>query len=227
MLAMILQLYLIIPLRTYASSTDSFISNSTIASTNATASIEAFLTNATTTDPMAAPPPSSFLARHTIHLLQDGALGFLYARVIARLVMRSRNSLPATAFRQITRNGYTNPDVRLATRAFVLPTVLLLAVLLLGPLLAAGIVNTLLLHTILPSQITDSMRTKLYRYSYPVCASQVLTLWAGWECVKASRRWRNRIKDEVYLVGERLHNFGEKKPPEGSKSISRKERQNG
>lgn len=27
----------------------------------------------------------------------------------------------------------------------------------------------------------------------------------------AFRGWRQRIRDEVYLIGERLHNFGERK----------------
>ena len=27
------------------------------------------------------------------------------------------------------------------------------------------------------------------------------------------RKWKGRIRDEVYLIGERLHNFGESRPP--------------
>jgi len=73
--------------------------------------------------------------------------------------------------------------------------------------------------------IPAATRTKLYRYSYPLCASQALTVWGAAEFINASQRWRVKIKDEVYLIGERLHNFGEKKPPTGSKSIPRRDRQ--
>lgn len=34
----------------------------------------------------------------------------------------------------------------------------------------------------------------------------------GWGLTLWVKRWRARIRDEAYLIGERLHNFGERKP---------------
>lgn len=63
---------------------------------------------------------------------------------------------------------------------------------------------------------------KAYRYCYPLamaCVGGVTSLmWLG----RATGRWRARIRDEVYLVGERLHNFGEVRPPAGAKMGNRR-----
>lgn len=210
--ALVLQLYLILPLHTYASSRPSGGGN--------TMDMPQSATNQTV--PTTRPSPETLLpAGHTIHILQDWTLGFLYGRVALLL---SRNSRPATALRMITRDGYTNPNAKLATRAFVVPTLLLFFIILLCPpavaLAASSILQTIRFPT---GALPQALRVKVYRYSYPVCASQALVLWCAWEMFRATQRWRNKIKDEVYLVGERLHNFGEKRPPEGSRSAVRRE----
>lgn len=214
--ALVLQLYLIMPLHTYTAgwSTGQKQTSGAIDAVNATLSVP----------PMADLPlqPSSLLAGHTVHVLQDWTLGFLYGRVVLRLLMLSRNSRPATALRMITREGYTNPNAKLATRAFIAPTLLLFAIVLLFPPVFAMLANSVMFTVNLPaSSLPQALQVKVYRYSYPLCASQGMILWGAWEVVKATQRWRNRIKDEVYLIGERLHNFGERRPPEGSKSAVR------
>lgn len=216
--ALVLQLYLILPLHTYTSSwsSGSSATNTLSSAPNATASAIPTLNESS------AP---SLIAGHTIHILQDWTLGFLYGRVVLRLLMLSRNSRPATALRMITRDGYTNPNAKLATRAFIAPTLLLFAVILLCPPVLAMAANSLLLAVNFPTEsFPQALRVKVYRYSYPICASQVFALWCAWEVIKATQRWRNRIKDEVYLIGERLHNFGEKRPPEGSRGAIRRGR---
>lgn len=217
--ALVLQLYLILPLHTY---TSSWSSGSDAAVSEPTSAL-----NVTTSAlPTSAPSSSvSLLAGHTMHVLQDWTLGFLYGRIVLRLLLLSRNSRPATALRLITRDGYTNPDAKLATRAFVAPTLLLFSIILLCPPVFASAANSILFAiNFTTGPVPQALRIKVYRYSYPVCASQVLVLWGAWEVVKATQRWRNRIKDEVYLIGERLHNFGERRPPEGSKSAVRRGR---
>jgi E3 ubiquitin-protein ligase MARCH6 len=44
---------------------------------------------------------------------------------------------------------------------------------------------------------------------YPFSAGWAVWIWVGMAVARATARWRSRIKDEVYLIGERLHNFGE------------------
>lgn len=174
------------------------------------------LANTTATAFTGAQFSQSTVAPHTFNILQDWTLGFIYGRVVLRLLLLSRTSRPAAALRMITRDGFTNPNVKLATRAFVLPTLLLFSIVLFCPPLIASVLD-------LTEIVSESIRTKVYRYSYPICASQVLGLWCTWELAEGMRRWRGRIKDEVYLIGERLHNFGERRPPEGSKSVVRRQ----
>ncbi|KAK7551433.1 hypothetical protein BKA81DRAFT_394579 [Phyllosticta paracitricarpa] len=48
---------------------------------------------------------------------------------------------------------------------------------------------------------------------YPVCLAIAAVAWSLWALARATERWRARIKDEVYLIGERLHNLGERRAP--------------
>lgn len=215
--ALVLQLYLILPLHTYMGSATP-ASGEVLPYLGSTEGAEISLANSTTTAFSKVHNAQPVVASHTFHVLQDWTLGFIYGRVVLRLMLLSRNSRPAAALRLITRDGFTNPNVKLATRAFVAPTLLLFSIILCCPPLLASVLDT----TMLSKAVSDDVRTKLYRYSYPICASQGLGLWCAWSMARGMQRWRGRIKDEVYLIGERLHNFGEKRPPEGSKSVVRK-----
>ncbi|KAH0283392.1 hypothetical protein M436DRAFT_77293 [Aureobasidium namibiae CBS 147.97] len=212
--ALVLELYLILPLRTYMGPTAVTHKTDNITSDHMPGA-QVTLANTTLTNFTETQVAQLAVASHTFHILQDWTLGFIYGRVVLRLLLLSRNSRPAAAMRAITRDGFTNPNVKLATRAFVLPTLLLFSIVLICPPLIASFLDV-------TNLISASVRTKVYRYSYPICASQALGLWCTWELSEGMRRWRGRIKDEVYLIGERLHNLGERKPPEGSKSVVRR-----
>ncbi|KAG9640852.1 hypothetical protein KCU69_g18626, partial [Aureobasidium melanogenum] len=212
--ALVLELYLILPLRTYMGPA-AMIQKSANTPLNNLPGAQVTLNNTTFTDFTETQTAQVAVASHSFHILQDWTLGFIYGRVVLRLLLLSRNSRPAAAFRMITRDGFTNPNAGLATRAFVLPTLLLFSIVLICPPLIASVLDV-------TNVISASVRTKVYRYSYPICASQMLGLWCTWELSEGMRRWRGRIKDEVYLIGERLHNLGERRPPEGSKSVVRR-----
>ncbi|KAI4731574.1 hypothetical protein E4T49_00496 [Aureobasidium sp. EXF-10728] len=212
--ALVLELYLILPLRTYMGPA-ALIQESVDVVPDHSLGAQVTLNNTTLSDFSKTQTAELVVASHTFHILQDWTLGFIYGRVVLRLLLLSRTSRPAAALRMITRDGFTNPNVKLATRAFVLPTLLLFSIVLICPLLVASILDV-------TNLLSASIRTKVYRYSYPICASQVLGLWCTWELSEGLRRWRGRIKDEVYLIGERLHNLGERRPPEGSKSVVRR-----
>lgn len=224
LIAAVLQLYLIIPLNTYSRHMTADASSPALPS-NSTLSTEGLLHN-TTTSAVSTPDHSQpLLASHTIHLLQDWTLGFLWARISARLVLIRHDNRPATAFRLIKRHGILNPDARLFTRAIALPTLLLFTLILLGPALLAAVANSFVFSVLLPAEsFTHVLRTKVYRYSYPVCAGQVGAVWGIWGVWRGVGRWRGRIRDEVYLVGERLHNFGERRPPREARTMVRRER---
>ncbi|KAK4502147.1 hypothetical protein PRZ48_005570 [Zasmidium cellare] len=229
--ALVLQFYIILPLRTYLNSTAPAPAEPTTNSTNSTTINNAVqnMTHLTLqysqlTSSDFTPPKLPQLVGHSIHLLQDYALGLLYFRIAIRTYTTSPTSRAAEAFRRVTaENGYLNPNVRLATRYFILPATILAAIVLLTPPLLARIAITVVTQlNIFP--LNDVLRTMIYRYSYPLAEVVVVTLTGLVQIAKATGRWRARIRDEVYLVGERLHNFGERKPPVGSRSVVRRER---
>jgi E3 ubiquitin-protein ligase MARCH6 len=157
-------------------------------------------------------------------MLQDFALGLLYCRIVSRALVSAPSSRAAEACRRITAAGYLNPNVRLATRFIIIPSVILATLTFaLPPLVAYTLIATGSNFGFSAMQDPE-VQTLVYRYSYPVAGTIVGAVLAVLEVARATERWRARVRDEVYLVGERLHNFGEKKPPVGTKSVVRKER---
>ncbi|KAL9119887.1 MAG: hypothetical protein Q9187_003558 [Circinaria calcarea] len=180
----IMELYLIIPLHTYFSSS----------------------------------PSNNTTERHTIHFIQDWTLGVLYIKMASRIILWHSNSRPARALRALVAppHGWLDPDVRLATRAFIFPATTLMLLALSAPLGLGWIVNlTLLTHD------GDLGRMIVYRYSYPAVLATGLGIMFGIRTGKAVKKWRLRVRDEVYLIGERLHNFGERRGRVGGGSRMR------
>ena len=142
--------------------------------------------------------------RHTIHIVQDWTLGVLYIQAIGRLILFYSPSRPATSLRDIVRNGWLDPDARLATRAFIFPGTLLMLFLLAVPLTLGRVISTLWYQG-----EEEMVTTLVYRYSAPALLGLAVLAVALGMLKNAFLAWRRRIRDEVYLIGERLHNFGE------------------
>ena len=146
--------------------------------------------------------------RHTIHFVQDWTLGVLYIKMVARLILWNAASRPAQALRAIIASpaGWLNPDIRLATRAYIFPatTVMLLA---LGAPLGLGWIANMVFFP----GASEIKQACVYRYAYPAVFAGVMMVVFVVKLARAMERWRNRVRDEVYLIGERLHNFGEGK----------------
>ncbi|KFY08546.1 hypothetical protein V492_06136 [Pseudogymnoascus sp. VKM F-4246] len=143
-------------------------------------------------------------SRHTIRFVQSWTLGLLFINLARRGILWYADSRPAAALRAVVRKGMLDPDVRLATRAFIAPLTLIAVLGLAAPMVCAWTVNALGLFG-----SSDEARTRVYRYAFPAMTAafaQVQGLAAAAEVV---RGWRMSIRDEVYLIGERLHNFGE------------------
>lgn len=148
---------------------------------------------------------------HVVHLVQDWTLGFLYARLVARIILSNRRSRPARAFSAVIADGYANPNARLATRCFLIPVLFFSAVAILVP---SGIAWTL--NRTLWLNASEAFKSQVWRFSYPSLALFSICLWAAKEGAGMMNKWRMVVRDEVYLIGERLHNFGEKRAYSGT-----------
>ncbi|KAK8239400.1 hypothetical protein IWZ00DRAFT_73547 [Phyllosticta capitalensis] len=170
---------------------------------------------------------------HVVHVIQDWSLGFLYARIAGRFLLWNHNSLLSRALRAVVRNGYAHPDARLATRAFVLPVAVFFAATLLLPLGLARVTHAALFGASSASTSSSPLSARaaagdaaakaaaspadssvpFVTAVYPMCLAVAAVAWGLWALTRATERWRARIKDEVYLIGERLHNLGERRAP--------------
>ncbi|KAK3063407.1 hypothetical protein LTS18_000621 [Coniosporium uncinatum] len=146
--------------------------------------------------------------KHVVHLIQDWTLGILYAKIASRMVTWNSESRLARAAAAIIAepHGYWNPNAGVATRCFVLPIGLAFAVVLATPFVG-GWVATRTVY----AAAAEERRMRVVRYAYPFALMLGVDAWMVWSGIGVVGRWRSRIRDEVYLVGERLHNFGEKK----------------
>ena len=143
----------------------------------------------------------------TIFLLQTWTLGLLYLRLAFRIALNypCQHTRLAAAIRTVFRGGYTKPDVRLASRAIIVPLTGLCIVLLGAPILYARAI-------ILLTRTTDAETTmRMYRMGYPGLMFIAVTAYMMVTMKRKLEVWRVKIRDEVYLVGERLHNYVDKK----------------
>ncbi|KAF2276304.1 uncharacterized protein EI97DRAFT_377478 [Westerdykella ornata] len=146
---------------------------------------------------------------HVVHIIQDWTLGFLYGRLLTRIMFADRNSRPGQAWRAIIADGFLDPNARITTRCFLAPAVVFFTVAAAVPMGIAWTLN----HTFWAGAPADT-RSEVWRFSFPVVGMAFLAVWLGRAGVRMINRWRMVVRDEVYLIGERLHNFGEKRPPQ-------------
>lgn len=143
---------------------------------------------------------------HVVYFVQDWTLGILYARVAVKFLLRKPLSIPAMALRGIVRDGWTNPDIWLATRVFFIPLALAVFVVTVCPLPIG-----LLLNSTLFSESSATVQAQVYRYSYPAFLVLMLLAWGVLILQRQIGVLRVSIRDDVYMIGERLHNLGEKR----------------
>ncbi|KAF7713105.1 Uncharacterized protein PECH_001878 [Penicillium ucsense] len=153
-------------------------------------------------------PAHTFLAdgqEHVIHLVQDWTLGVLYVQMAIKLILWHPQSWPAAAVNGVFRQGWFKPNVSLATRALILPMMLLTCIAIIAPLFFGLALRYTLFYSVVGAQ------PGIYRFAYPVTLSVVLAVWSVHFALRKLAIWRIHIRDDVYLIGERLHNFSEKR----------------
>ena len=147
----------------------------------------------------------------TIYITQTWIIGLIYSRLILFFITHSlnRERRIVTAVSRVLRDGVRRPNVKLTSRAIILPFVLLFSVLLLTPFGFAWVVSSALGE--------HHHCGNLYRHSYP---GFLLVATVGYFAVLLQRevgRWRINIRDDFYLIGQRLHNCGRTSSQNGDK----------
>ncbi|KAI1075415.1 hypothetical protein F5B20DRAFT_560266 [Whalleya microplaca] len=143
---------------------------------------------------------------HTIRVIQAWTLGILYLKLGSR-ALTLYGGRPAHAVRAVLRRGWLEPDVGVLTRAFVIPGITASFVMILTPPLMAWAVLRRGSDAS-GAAVPHEMQVLVFRLAYPLTA----LFWAGLLLTRSMlsvfEGWQVRIRDEAYLMGERLHNFG-------------------
>lgn len=151
--------------------------------------------------------------RHTVRVIQAWTLGLLYLKLGSRMIISLfPDSRAAIAVRSVLRRGWLRPDVGVLTRAFVVPGLAASAVAIFAPPITASF---LIKNGIYQEELSTNAETAddvrfaiVYRLSYPAMALAALFVKNIVGLAKVLNVWTARVRDEAYLIGERLHNFG-------------------
>lgn len=147
--------------------------------------------------------------RHTVRVMQSWTIGIIYLKLAARFVVAwHRDSRLAAATRAVLRRGWLEPDVKVLTRAFVIPGLSIWAAAVFGPLIMAR--AYIAYGNPLGADATtenDAAVVLVYRLCFFAALLGAIGLVLLRSVLGVFRSWRVRIRDEAYLIGERLHNF--------------------
>lgn len=143
---------------------------------------------------------------YTMYFLQDWTLGILYLRIAVRIITAYPDARPARAIAAIVEKGWLRPNARLATRAFILPSCVVAGLALVAPIPLAWLAERFYF-----ASEAERASACAQRFAYPALLATGLGLYIVSALVDVARKWRRRIRDEAYLIGERLHNYGERR----------------
>ncbi|XWW99182.1 hypothetical protein V2A60_007190 [Cordyceps javanica] len=151
--------------------------------------------------------------RHTVQLTQVWTLGLLYMKLGSRMITSLfPDSRAAVAVRTVLRRGWQRPDVGVFTRAFVIPSLAIAVVAIFAPPFVARSLVKYQVSGYLPKagQTAEEMAklAVFYRYSYPGAAALLVMAKNAMMMASVFNKWTSGVRDEAYLIGERLHNFG-------------------
>ena len=159
----------------------------------------------------------------SLHLVHDWALGLMYLKVLSQVMLINGDTPMARGMRNMFRDGWFRPDVHLATKRFILPlTIYLLVALGLPVILGYAFINApqslrfLDLIHYLDQRFewfnigTETMPTStVYLLAYPVIAVLATMGASAIGCKYLTDKWWQEVRDEIYMVGELLHNVSD------------------
>ncbi|KAJ8277712.1 hypothetical protein GJAV_G00078920 [Gymnothorax javanicus] len=134
---------------------------------------------------------------------QDWALGVLHAKIIAAITLMGPQWWLKTVIEQVYANGIRNIDLHFIIRKLAAPAITVLLLSLCVPyVIAAGIVPIM--------GVTMEMQNLVQRRIYPFLLMVVMLMGVLSFQVRQFKRLYEHIKNDKYLVGQRLVNYERK-----------------
>lgn len=151
--------------------------------------------------------------KHSVRVIQAWVLGLLYQKLGTKMLTTTfPDSRASIAVQMVLRHGWANPDVSILTRGFVLPGLFVgVLAITVPPFVTSILIDGDWLGLAHAAASGDERAVSLaviYRYSYPVAAGCAAVIRYALLLAHVFNGWTAGIRDEAYLIGERLHNFG-------------------
>ncbi|XP_062376758.1 E3 ubiquitin-protein ligase MARCHF6-like [Sardina pilchardus] len=134
---------------------------------------------------------------------QDWALGVLHAKIIAAITLMGPQWWLKTVIEQVYANGIRNIDLHFIIRKLAAPVISVLLLSLAVPYLIAVGITPLI-------GVTPEMRILVQRRIYPFLLMVVTLLGILTFQIRQFKRLYEHIKNDKYLVGQRLVNYERK-----------------
>uniref|UniRef100_A0A8C4KLW3 E3 ubiquitin-protein ligase MARCHF6 n=1 Tax=Dromaius novaehollandiae TaxID=8790 RepID=A0A8C4KLW3_DRONO len=140
---------------------------------------------------------------------QDWALGVLHAKIIAAITLMGPQWWLKTVIEQVYANGIRNIDLHFIIRKLAAPVISVLLLSLCVPyIIASGVVPLL--------GVTAEMQNLVQRRIYPFLLMVVVLMGILSFQVRQFKRLYEHIKNDKYLVGQRLVNYERKSAKQGT-----------
>ncbi|XP_062986295.1 E3 ubiquitin-protein ligase MARCHF6 [Elgaria multicarinata webbii] len=140
---------------------------------------------------------------------QDWALGVLHAKIIAAITLMGPQWWLKTVIEQVYANGIRNIDLHFIIRKLAAPVISVLLLSLCVPyIIASGVVPLL--------GVTPEMQNLVQRRIYPFLLMVVVLMGILSFQVRQFKRLYEHIKNDKYLVGQRLVNYERKAGKQGT-----------
>ncbi|NWJ02617.1 MARH6 ligase, partial [Crypturellus undulatus] len=140
---------------------------------------------------------------------QDWALGVLHAKIIAAITLMGPQWWLKTVIEQVYANGIRNIDLHFIIRKLAAPVISVLLLSLCVPyIIASGVVPLL--------GVTTEMQNLVQRRIYPFLLMVVVLMGILSFQVRQFKRLYEHIKNDKYLVGQRLVNYERKSGKQGT-----------
>ncbi|NWI55943.1 MARH6 ligase, partial [Calyptomena viridis] len=140
---------------------------------------------------------------------QDWALGVLHAKIVAAITLMGPQWWLKTVIEQVYANGIRNIDLHFIIRKLAAPVISVLLLSLCVPyIIASGVVPLL--------GVTAEMQNLVQRRIYPFLLMVVVLMGILSFQVRQFKRLYEHIKNDKYLVGQRLVNYERKSGKPGT-----------